>query len=92
MAVGRSRQGTNQEGGLGGNRSAWGQALGAAIGRTIDQPLPIGTTPHNFGGTAGGVMTLSASVLPLIGTNGYFGDMPQAQQGVVVAAPPWERA
>jgi hypothetical protein len=93
MPVGRSRQGTNQEGALIPQRSAWGQALEAGLPRIIENPIPIGTRKdiNFFGGTIGGISTISASVVALIGANGYFGDVPQDQQDIVHALPPWER-
>jgi hypothetical protein len=90
--VGRSRQGTNQEGGLIPNKSPWGQVLRSATSRLIDQPTPIGTQPNiNFGGTAGGVMTIAASTKTVIGTFAYWGDVPQSEQATVAVSPPWER-
>ncbi len=93
MSVGRSRQGTNQEGALIPQRSAWGQALEAGIPRINEHPMPIGTRKdiNFFGGTIGGISTISASVIALIGAQGYFGDAPQDQQDIVHALPPWER-
>lgn len=92
MAVRRIHGGLNvQAGSMAPVESPWGQALEDATPRLIDQPLPIGTRPRNFGGTVGGIHTASASVLPIWETRGYFGDAPQSLQDFVPAPPPWKR-
>jgi len=82
----------NQEGDLTPQTSAWGQALIAGLSQLIDQPAPIGWRRHNFGGTVGGLTTVSASVLPVFSHYGFFGDVPESEQGTVDALPPWKRA
>jgi hypothetical protein len=91
MPVRRSRQGTNQAGALAPTKSVWGQTLAGATSGLIDQPLPIGSQGQGFGGTAGGLVTIAASVKSLIGAPGYWGDVPQSQQDTVDVSPPWER-
>ena len=93
MPVGRSRLGTNQEGALSPQVSAWGAALNGARSLMVDQPRPIGTKKdiNFFGGTIGATSTNSANVGVYPYDKGYFGDMPQTQQDKVAAPPPWER-
>lgn len=91
MPVGRSRQGTNQAGALAPLTSAWGQEMAGGTSGLIDQPRPIGWRHHNFGGTVGGCVTISASVLPLFHSRGFFGDVPETQQDTVIAPDPWNR-
>lgn len=91
MPVGRSRQGTDQAGALAPTRSVWGAILDGSRGRMIDQPAPIGSQSTGFGGTVGGLFTVSANVGIIARQPGYFGDVPESQQGVVIASPPWER-
>lgn len=91
MAVGRSRQGTNQAGALAPLRSVWGQQMFAGTSQLIDQPAPIGWRPNNFGGTVGGMITVAASMTPRSAERGYFGDLPQSEQANVEAPDPWDR-
>lgn len=91
MPVRRSRQGTNQAGALSPLVSPWGQTLLGSTPQLIDQPLPIGTKPNNFGGTAGGLITIAASVKLVSGDVGYFGDVPQSEQPLLTVSQPWER-
>lgn len=92
MAVGRSRQGTNQAGALAPLVSPWGQALKAHTGELIDQPPPIGHQwSHRSKGTVGAIAIISASIKPLVSDQGYFGDAPQSLQDSISAPQPWER-
>jgi len=92
MPVRRSRQGTNQAGALAPLVSPWGQVLRGATSELIDQPLPIGSGfGASFGGTAGGVSTLAASVKSVVGSIAYWGDIPQSEQATVAVSPPWDR-
>jgi hypothetical protein len=61
------------------------------LSELIDQPLPIGTRRHNFGGTVGGLGMVSASILPIYMQPAFWGDVPESQQGTVDAPPPWQR-
>lgn len=92
MPVGRKHGGySNQAGSFAPIVSPWGQALQNGLGSLIDQPAPIGWRRHNFGGTVGGLTTVSASVIPIFTQPGYFGDVPQTEQATVDAPPPWKR-
>lgn len=91
MAVRRMHGANNQAGTLAPVVSPWGQALHAGTPQLIERPLPIGTRKHNFGGTVGGVSTVSASVVSIGGQLGYFGDLPTLEQDRVLAPEPWER-
>ena len=92
MAVGRSRQGTNQAGALAPLVSPWGQALKAHTGELIDQPPPIGAQwSRRAKGTVGAIVTIQASIKPLVTEGGYFGDAPQSLQDNISAPEPWER-
>lgn len=92
MAVGRSRQGTNQAGALAPLVSPWGQALKARTSELIDQPPPIGRQwSRRATGTVGGIVVISASVKALVADGGYFGDAPQSLQDTISAPEPWDR-
>ena len=92
MAVGRSRQGTNQEGALAPLVSPWGQYLKAHTADLIAHPPPIGSqSSRRATGTVGGIVMIQASIKPLVMDGGYFGDAPQSLQATIRAAEPWER-
>jgi hypothetical protein len=91
MAAYGNKGPNNYAGALVPQRSAWGELLEAGTSELIDQPLPIGTRRHNFGGTVGGVSTLAASTMPLYTQQAYWGDIPQSEQDTVVAPEPWDR-
>lgn len=72
--------------------SPWGQLLAAGQSQLIDQPAPIGVHKHEgYGGTVGGLTIVAATVRPIVALGGYNGDVPQAEQRTVKAAPPWAR-
>lgn len=92
MAVGRSRQGTNQAGALAPLVSPWGQFLKAHTDELIDTPPPIGNQwSRRATGTVGGIAVIAASIKPLVVEGGYFGDAPQRLQDTISAPEPWER-
>lgn len=92
MSTGRVTGENNHAGDLAPLVSPWGQALFARTSMLIDQPAPIGSQSGDaYGGTVGGVTTRAASVIPLFAPGGYFGDIPQSEQDVVSAPPPWDR-
>lgn len=100
MSVGRNHGRLNQAGDLAPFVSPWGQELAAHESMLIDQPPPIGgkSNPNDmhgrmgFGGTVGGMITLSANTGYVQAERGYFGDLPENQQALVDAADPWDRA
>lgn len=83
--------------------SPWGDAMFAATPQLIANPAPLMGRPQGdrrdqngpyhvgYAGTIGGMSILAASVVGLFDPVGYYGDLPQGQQGVVAALPPWER-
>jgi hypothetical protein len=91
MAAYGNKSHNNYAGALVPQFSQWGQALKHGTPQLIDQPTPIGTRRHNFGGTVGAMATVSASVMPIFTSQAYWGDIPQNEQGTVDAPPPWER-
>ena len=92
MSTGRVTGPNNHAGDLAPLVSPWGQELFRATGELIDQPHPIGRQRHGYyWGTVGGISTRSANVNALFVPGGYFGDLPQSEQDIVDAPPPWER-
>ena len=85
--------------------SEYGEEMFAFTPALIDNPAPLTGRPQgdrrdasNIGpyhvgypGTIGGMSILAASVVGLFDPVGYYGDLPQGQQGIVAALPPWER-
>lgn len=95
MSVRRVHGGvSNQEGMTIPFTSPWGQELFAGTPQLIAHPAPLTRGDRRrkgYGGTIGGMTTLSASVIGLVSEQGYYGDLPQSQQAVVASLPPWER-
>jgi hypothetical protein len=92
MSTGRVTGVNNYAGALVPQQSPWGQALALGTYQLIDQPEPIGhQNDRAFHGTVGGISTRSANVRVLFAPDGYYGDLPQTEQGTVQAAPPWDR-
>lgn len=95
MAVGHRHGGIgNQEGMTVPFTSPWGEALRAGTPQLIAHPAPLTKGDRKrkgYGGIIGGMSTLSASVIAISSEQGYGGDLPQSQQVVVAAYPPWER-
>lgn len=77
--------------------SPWGEAMFAGTAQLIAHPKPLtggmdgSRRSQGYGGTIGGMSLLAASVVGITTQAGYYGDMPQSQQGTVAALPPWER-
>jgi len=90
-AYNATRGDTNQEGRLSPRVSAWGQTYLNNLPEFIDNAAPIGRQSRGYRGTVGAVITHSASVVALFSPGGYWGDLPQSQQPVVAAPPPWKR-
>lgn len=93
MSVGRFHGGYgNQEGMTVPSTDATGQLLKARESMLIAQPAPIGTQDRlGTPGTVGGLATLAAGVNTLYADQGYWGDLPDTQQGTVDAPDPWMR-
>jgi hypothetical protein len=82
--------------------SPWGQELIEGTHQLVNDPAPLTGRPVGdrhpggpyhvgYAGTIGGMSILAASVVGLFDPAGYYGDLPQSQQGIVAAVPPWER-
>jgi hypothetical protein len=85
--------------------SPWGEELFAGTPQLIANPAPLTGRPQGdrhdatnvgpyhvgYPGTIGGMSILAASVVGLFDPVGYYGDLPQSEQNIVAAVPPWER-
>jgi hypothetical protein len=68
-----------------------GQLLRAGTPLMVINPRPIGDFSKGFGGNIGAVFTVAANTNGIATEQGYFGDFPESEQGLVTAPDPWNR-